>query len=148
MLPWTGLFLFNILCDWKKSYNIFITDWIISYIRCYVTCCIRINTMSIKTWFPSTDGITAIRPFILIDQYKNKSVLETNKYLPLLLGCNYRWNSTHILRRVWCSLVRPLQFSSRRGKSLIRTKVRNLQVYHCQYPFSFAEADIFKTYSA
>ena len=40
-----------------------------------------------KSGFQRTDCITAIRPFILIQQFQNKSVQETNKYLPLLLGC-------------------------------------------------------------
>ena len=46
------------------------------------------------------DCVTVIRPFILINQFKKKSVQETNKYLPLLLrtcsAANHSLNARHI----------------------------------------------------
>ena len=65
----------------------------------------------IKSCFPSMDCITAIRPFMLIDQFKNLLRKQINT-CHSCWAANHRWNATHILLCLWCSLLPPLLFPS------------------------------------
>ena len=136
-------FRYAMLYNWKTPYNLLgnVCYNGLDYVpTCYTTCYTGISRY--KILIPK-HGLHNCNTLFHVDwPVKKKSVEETNKYLPLLLGCKSQVKCHAYPTVLVVFLVSFLLFSL--IKPLIGSVVFYLLVYHCPYPFSFAEANIFQ----